>query len=317
MARVAIGVVVLGLVIGGWLGRPRQSPADAGVSVAPVSPSTTTAPTVVAATPQPVTTTVTMREGGMIRSYVLVRPSKSNGAMLPVLVVLHGRDASPQAEEQRTGFVPVVGQAILVYPAGYDESWNAGTCCGGAQTAGVDDVGFITAVVHQVLTSQSDADASRVYLAGYSNGGKMALRMACTSSKLFAGIAAYGAVSALPCATPGATTPQAVSVLEVASTGDPELSISPSQQPIVQNGFTEPSVEELTSWFRAADGCPAGPAKRVQGMVTTTLWAACTSGDRVQLSLYQGGDHGWPVGGGLTPSAEELMWGFFGSLRAA
>jgi len=31
---------------------------------------------------------------------------------------------------------PPPGQVVLVYPVGYEQSWNAGVCCGGAELHG-------------------------------------------------------------------------------------------------------------------------------------------------------------------------------------
>jgi polyhydroxybutyrate depolymerase len=249
---------------------------------------------------------------GVARSYLLSRPSTTSTTKLPVLIELHGSSATPQQEEDRSGFLDVTGPAILVYPAGIDQSWNAGYCCHGAQARGVDDVGFIKTVVDHVLATQPDAAANRVYLTGYSNGGKMALRMACEAPTLFAGVASYGAVNAKAC-----TSPAAVSLLELAATGDPELTIGPGGRPQVENGYTEPTVVAQVEQYRQADACNAVATTTTQGTLTTTTWTQCASGRSVQLGLYQGGDHGWPTGDATTPSAEEVMWDFFQSLSAS
>jgi polyhydroxybutyrate depolymerase len=255
-----------------------------------------------------VTTTVSLNYLGVARSYLLSRPATTSTTKLPVLIELHGCCATPQQEEDRSGFLDVTGPAIVVYPAGIDESWNAGSCCHGAQAHGVDDVGFITTVVGQVLATQPDAAANRVYLAGYSNGGKMALRMACEAPTLFAAVASYGAVNAKPC-----TNPAAVSLLELAATGDPELTIGPGGTPKVENGYTEPTVVAQVEQYRQADACNDVTTTATQGTLTTTTWTECASGRLVQLGLYQGGDHGWPTGDGATASAEQVMWNFFQS----
>eukprot|EP00966_Prymnesium_polylepis_P091210 2111027-Prymnesium_polylepis.1 len=57
-------------------------------------------------------------------------------------------------------------------------SWNAGTCCGTAFVNGVDDVGFLSTVVDDLL-GRFPIDRDAVFLSGSSNGGSMALRGAC------------------------------------------------------------------------------------------------------------------------------------------
>jgi polyhydroxybutyrate depolymerase len=141
-----------------------------------------TTPAVARTTPLPegmteITDTVVV--GAQARSYVVFQPAHPVAPTVPAIVMLHGVAAWPGLESQRDGFLPLVdnGQAVLVYPVGYAESWNAGSCCGGAQTAGIDDVGFITKVIRRV---EGEPDVSRTFLAGFSNGGRMAYRVACT-----------------------------------------------------------------------------------------------------------------------------------------
>ena len=221
---------------------------------APAAPPATGAPI-----PLPAgwtSTTVSITVGGLARSYLLIRPRATSTTPLPVLVDLQGCCTTPEVEAQRSGFVDVTGPAILVYPAGYRQSWNAGFSCHQAQADDVDDVAFLTAVVNQVLAGRPDAAARQVYLAGYSNGGRMALRMAYAASQLFTAVASYGAVSAAPCPDPAP-----VPLLDVAGTADPELTIGPGGTPQRINGYTEPTVHAQVDQYRRADGTPP-PAPR-------------------------------------------------------
>lgn len=253
-------------------------------------------------------TTRTVEVDGVVRHYVMNRP-EATGSQLPVLVELQGCCVDTAVEQQRSGFQAVTGPAIVVYPVPIDESWNAGTCCHDAQRLDVDDVGFVTTVVHDVVAHDPDADASRVYLAGYSNGGKLAFSVACTAPQLFAGIASYGAVSASACPSPAA-----VSLLEVASSGDPELTIDEAQPPGAF-GYAPPSVRQQVAQYVAVDQC-AGRADVTQGQLTSTTWS-CADGRSVALALYDGGSHDWPEGNTTTPSAQKVMWDFLAPLRAS
>ena len=140
----------------------------------------------------------------------------------------------------------------------------------------------------------------------------MALRMACEAPMLFAGVASYGAVNAKPCNDPGA-----VSLLELAATADPELTIGPDGAPQVENGYTEPTVVAQVTQYLQADACTDVTTATTQGTLTTTTWTQCASGREVQLGLYQGGDHGWPAGDATTPSAAQVMWQFLQSLSTS
>jgi polyhydroxybutyrate depolymerase len=251
-------------------------------------------------------TTSSMMIGGRQRTYLTVRPATPSRARLPVLVVLHGRTMNPAQTEAMTGFAPVVGPAITVFPAGYRDSWNAGACCGEAHAAGIDDVAFIKGLVHHVLATEPDASASHVYLAGYSNGGRMALRLACAAPDLFAGVAAVEAVSVYSC-----PHPRPVSLLAVASRDDPLLAVDASRPERVVNGFHEPTVEAMVAGWRQVGACANAASTTVSGTLTERHWSGCRSNTRLAYALYDGGSHAWPSGDAQTPSAEQVIWTFF------
>jgi polyhydroxybutyrate depolymerase len=221
---------------------------------------------------------------------------------------LQGRAVTPQIEAQRDGFTAVAGSAILVYPAGYDQSWNAGACCGMAQGANIDDVAFLAAVIHDVQDSQPDASPGRVFLAGYSNGGKMAYSMACAQPQLFAGVATIGAVAASTCAQ------GPVSLLEVANTGDPELSIDGPRPAPSYGNFTDLTVDAQVAKQRGIDACSHRSVAHTVGDASITTWSECSSGTEVVLALYQRSDHALDPGNASTPSVARLVWSFFASL---
>jgi polyhydroxybutyrate depolymerase len=248
---------------------------------------------------------------GMARSYLVIRPAAAGTTRLPVLMELAGNGATPDVEATRGGFLGVTGPAILVYPTGYGLTWDAGNCCGPAMWDHIDDVGFLTAVVHRVLGTESDANPAQVYLSGYSNGGKMVFLMACAAPKLFTAFAVYGAVNATPCQHPAP-----VSLLEVVATADPELTIPPAGHSPAVNGYAGPTVVDQVDQYRRAAGCTAATSTVGQGDLTSTTWTRCRSGKTVQLSIYLGGNHDWPQGNGVTPSAEQVMWTYFRTGRA-
>lgn len=246
-----------------------------------------------------------LASGGLNRSYLMIRPPVQRGASLPVVMVLHGRGLTPAAMERISHLLPVLGRAIIVFPAGWDRSWNAGACCGIAHSDGVDDTAFLTGVVHQVLATQPDVSSQRVYMVGYSNGGRMAMRMACADPGLFAGLAAVEAVPAGPCAT---TVP--VPTVLVDSTADPLLTIATDGPKKTMQGYLEPTVGQTVDAWRQLDGCSPAASSVITGLVTTTVWSKCEGRGLVQYDLYQGGSHRWPVGGGASPSAQSLIAAF-------
>ena len=248
----------------------------------------------------PVTTSLhTMVVGGLTRAYRTTQPARVPESTIPVIVLLHGRAMTPAAMSDLTEFDRYATQAVLVYPAGFRNSWNAGGCCGPADTSNVDDVTFLRQVVRSVLASVPGTDPARVYLVGYSNGGRMAFRMACADPLLFAAYVAVEAVPVQPCATP---TP--VRLMVVASTGDPLLAIPPGGRPHRPGGQSQPAVDDLITTWRRADGCPATSASSQVGTLRLTSWSPCAAGSQVEVAIEAGGSHAWPA------SATTAAWNF-------
>jgi poly(3-hydroxybutyrate) depolymerase len=165
--------------------------------------------------------------GGVQREYLELVPATLGTARLPVLVVLHGRGMTPVEVMQSSSFPAVVGRGVLVYPLGYGLSWNAGTCCGTAQVIGMNDVAFLNDLVPQVLSNQPLANPTEVFLAGFSNGGRMTYRVACSPGTPYRGFAAVEAAPVFSC--PGAQV--TIPFIDVAFTADPYVNVDPPSDP--------------------------------------------------------------------------------------
>jgi polyhydroxybutyrate depolymerase len=243
----------------------------------------------------------------MVRDFLVVRPRATSPTPLSVIVFLHGRGGTPEAEMQQSGLT-AMGPAILVYPAGYGASWNAGACCGDAQTQAVDDVSFISSVIDNVMQTQPDASNMSV-LAGLSNGGRMTMRMACERPGRFRAFVTMEAAAVMNC-----PTPPVVPFLDIAGDADTYVTVSPSQPPIVVNGYTQRSVQEEVQSHVTANGCTGSATQRTVGSLTTWMWANCSSGAPVEMAIYHGLGHAWPDGDATTPSAQMVTWSFMDTL---
>jgi polyhydroxybutyrate depolymerase len=250
-----------------------------------------------------------LRWEGLDRYYLVARPRSGGTSHLPLMVVLHGHGMVPATMESLTHFLQTVGRAVVVYPAGYWASWDAGYCCGVAARQGVDDVGFVGAVVHRVRGTGRSRLRGPAFLVGYSNGGRMAYRLACQEPGAFAGVAAVEAVPVYPCAR---TRP--VSLLVVASTGDPLITVSDALPPKRIDGHLEPTVAEAVAAWRRLDGCRGGAQAGTAGLFSWQRWH-CAAGATLELAVRPGGSHAWYQGSGATPSDQRLVWSFLSSLR--
>jgi polyhydroxybutyrate depolymerase len=217
-------------------------------------------------------------------------------------VVLHGRDTTPAQELVRTGFADLAatGAAVLAYPAGVGRSWNARTgCCATAARLHVDDVGFLRALIGAV-EAHAPVDPGRVYLVGYSNGGRLALTAACALPGRIAGVATYG--TAEPAVCPAGHAP--VPVLIGYGSEDPHA--APGYVP--GRGVTGPVT---AAGWRSVDGCAGSPATTTTGPARVREWG-CRDGARVALVRWDGLTHRWP-GTGVVPAGatgRALIWRF-------
>ena len=248
---------------------------------------------------QSYTATYSMQVGAMTRTYEQIAPVAELPKSAPIIVVLSGIAAGVNDEVQRDRLVPYVntGQAELIYPTGFQESWNAGGCCGAAAHADVDDVAFLQALVARV----DPGHAHPVYMVGYSNGGRMAYRMACDYPGLFDGTAV---VKAMP--MPDCVVSQPLTILQIDSLDDTAVPYQPGDP-----GKEKPAATVEVARLRAADGCSDSPVVAPHSAMTLTTWAKCTSGERVGFAVWAVGGHNFPPPKGNTPGAAAVIWSFF------
>jgi poly(3-hydroxybutyrate) depolymerase/peptidoglycan/LPS O-acetylase OafA/YrhL len=253
------------------------------------------------------TTTSTMQVGSMTRSYTVLTPAKTElPAAAPIVMVLSGLNSTQSQEINRDELTPYVlaGQAELVYPLAYRESWNAIGCCSWAAKAAVDDVGFIEALVKTV-----DPGNSRpIYLMGYSNGGRLAYTIACTDPLLFNGIAA---VKADPMPWCDVVVPQ--KILQVASTDDTDVPYATGEK----GSFREsPAALVQDTDLKTADGCTTKSESSSAGNMTLTTWPDCLDGSSVTFAVYTAGVHSFPRAPVSNPPAAQVIWAWINNWAA-
>ncbi len=241
--------------------------------------------------------------GGLERYYVQLAPrSAAKGpGRLPVYVALHGHHMNPAQMVRATGLPSLAGPAVLVYPAGIGESWDAGGCCWFAHVHHVDDVAFLAAVVRQVLAENPGAARSKVYALGFSNGGRMAYRAACALPGTFSGMAAVEAVPVMGC-----RHLHPLNIEIVARSHDPLLRFGRQRRNTI-DGYRGPTVTATVATWERLDGCVGLPVTRRQGTTTIMTWSRCRAGTHLQYALYAGSGHVWSWGRGVNPSASDLV----------
>jgi len=244
-------------------------------------------------------TTSTMQVGDMTRSYTVLTPAKTTlPASAPIIMVLSGLNSTQSQEIGRDELTPYVtaGEAELVYPLAYRESWNAIGCCSFAARADINDTGFIQALVKKV----DPGNARPIYLMGYSNGARLAYTLACTDPLLFDGIAA---VKGDPMTWCNVVVPQ--KFLQVASTDDTDVPYTTGEK----GNFREsPAALVQDTDLKTADGCTTESESSSAGNMTLTTWPDCLDGSSVTFAVYTAGVHSFPRPPVSNPPAAEVIW---------
>ena len=218
------------------------------------------------------------------------------------MLVLHGGGGNASNVEAQTGFTAKARAEgfIVAYPEGSGRfdgkllTWNAGHCCGYAMQRGVDDVGFINALIDR-LSRDHPIDARRIDVTGISNGGMMSHRIGIELAPRIAAIApVVGALFG-----DERRPSQPVSLLAINGMQDrsvPHLGRPPGGRFAGAWDGTpvQPSIAQAAFWA-AASGCDADAARQVIGIVFE--WHhRCPDGRAVQAVLLKEVGHAWPGG---------------------
>jgi polyhydroxybutyrate depolymerase len=155
---------------------------------------------VLATTEAAVAQRATLAWEGRERGYLLFAPPTADDtAKLPLVIALHGagQDAAAFAAETRFAAAAAARRMLVVFPDGSgvepgNLSWNAHFCCGVGLAEGIDDIGFIGALIERIA-AQRAIDRARIYATGMSNGGMLTYQLAAARPRWFAAIAPVSA----------------------------------------------------------------------------------------------------------------------------
>lgn len=247
------------------------------------------------------TTLHTLRVGGRRRSFLLHLPPAAAAGPVPLVLVFHGHHGNASLMRVMTGLDAAADAAgvAVAYPNGTGRiggwlglSWNALTCCGRAAGQGVDDVAFADSLVAR-LGRALPVDTARVYAAGFSNGGMLALLLACRSART------YDAVADVAGAMPdvGCRPARPVSVLLVQGTDDDELRADHVELARPNgHGYARSLAGALRFWSRHAWCAPGTPARDSTRWTEVDRARGCSAGRAVELLTIRGNPHAWAGG---------------------
>jgi polyhydroxybutyrate depolymerase len=213
---------------------------------------------------------VTLNVDGVKRTATLVEFERLKKRKRPVIIVLHGGSGGSGAglrARRNLGldaFARNIG-AVIVYPDAVDGFW-------GRSKPGQpppNDEGFIRALAAK-LVDQGVASRRRIYVAGISGGGMLAMKLGCDNADLFSGVGAF--VSNMP--------------------SDWAASCHPAQPVafMLMNGTADP----MAPFNGGVANMPEGPRDVLSAEATVAIFskAAQCSGQRNQTILDRDKDDG-------------------------
>jgi polyhydroxybutyrate depolymerase len=267
----------------------------------------------------------------LVRRYHMHLPSNYESShSLPLLIALHGRLGTGKMMIKQTHFNEIADREgfIVVYPEGSKRGWADGRGITHADKRGVDDVAFIDKLM-KVLKEKFSINHTRIYIAGHSNGGFMAQRLAIERSHQFAAIAVVAASLSESLAsrfTPSRPMP----ILFIHGTADP---VTPYEGGKQTGGARVLSVVDTVKTWAHFNGCKKSPKlQEIHGLdsgplVSVLTYRSCQNHAQVKLFRIDGGGHTWPgeseslsksgvgkLSAGI--DASEEIWKFFRSIAS-
>lgn len=256
--------------------------------------------------------TGSIMSGGLKRTFLIHLPPSYGIQPQPLLLLYHGYNWTSQimehnsladTESDKIGYV-------LVYPQGVDSppSWNAGTGVYGP-TGDADDVQF-TRDMLSYFEKNYCVDVHHVYVAGFSLGGGMAYRIACTLTNQ---IAAVATVSGAYYPIPGGCQPsRPLPVIEIHGQADNEAPYNGNPS------LDMASVHDYLNGWLTRDQCTSQSDVFFQkGDVTGTEWTHCAANVSVVHYAISDNGHTWPGTPNTTHviDGSVVIWQFFSQYK--
>ncbi|MBC8098436.1 MAG: dienelactone hydrolase family protein [Armatimonadetes bacterium] len=250
------------------------------------------------------------------RTFTLVLPPDYDSAQpMPLVLSLHGVFSDAAQQQVYTGWDALAARetVIIAYPngTGFPRRWfgDFGNFDNDELNASVR---LMQALINE-LSANLCLDPARIYINGFSNGGGLAYKVACTLSQT---VAAVGIVSgAFPTQNAACDPTRSVSI--IVFHGDADRVV-----PYDGSADTHSPAQFAAEWG-ARNGCdPTPESLEPQGAVSGVRYVGCTDDAEVVFYSIAGGGHNWP-GGGVPESvfmadntttdisATEAMWTFF------
>lgn len=266
---------------------------------------------------------------GLVRTYTIKLPRDyyDSAHERPLVIGLHGTGGSAEQFERTYGFNEKSDEAgfVAVYADGVIKddgrglfqirTWNAGTCCDYAMYNNINDVKFISTLIDSI-GRRFRINRKKVYIAGMSNGGMMAYRLA---SELPDKIAGIGVVSGTMVAEKDMSRQGTVPIIHIHAIPDTKV---PFTGGIGIGEVHFPHAMDGIQYWVNRNNCQTTPVAEYRQGYQLQSWPGQNGQPLIQLYLTEDGGHAWPSTArqgrwGDIPStalnATELIWNFLNS----
>jgi polyhydroxybutyrate depolymerase len=245
------------------------------------------------------TTFHTINVAGRTRSFLLHLPPAAATHRVPLVLLFHGDGGSGNEIMQSSrmnDYADAHGFAVA-YPNGTGPlrytmlHWNAVTCCGYGVDHAVNDIFFADSLVTLLIRS-IPIDSTRVYAAGFSAGGMLALRLACERASVFRAVVDVAGV--MPDTSCAPARPVSVMFFQ----GRKDNSLRAEFTTLLRRGRPfATSLEAAMRFWARRDGCSSGTTHDSTSAYNLDRAASCPHPYDVQLYTINGHPHAWPGGG--------------------
>lgn len=245
---------------------------------------------------EPSSETRHINAGGLKRDYILSLPAGADQRdRLPVILVFHGYGEDAESVRRNSGLDDA--DAIVAYLDGEKKAWAPAPY---AKTSGEQDLDFVDAVLDELGRDYS-VDRSRVFAAGFSNGGGFAAYVGCQRPQEFTGIATVAGAYYHRVSEGCSQIP--MKHVDFHGTDDDIISYDGGRR----HKTAYNSVEEMLTDATERNHCDAREEDiDVEDNVKLEHWAGCDA----ELAHYriENGPHVWPGGG--NDSSKTVEQGF-------
>src|SRR3954468_9123508 len=265
-----------------------------------------------------------MSFGGIQRTYRLYIPAKyKSTTAVPLVLNLHGLGSNAMQQEAYGDFRSIADTAnfILAHPNGTQTISGQGWNNFGTIGSGVDDVGFLSALIDKI-SSKYSIDKNRIYSTGMSNGAFMSYDLACFLNTLIAAIASVTG-SMIASHLKGCKAKRPTPVMEIHGSADNIVSYD-GKGGIISSTH----IDTLVNFWVRFNSCSAPIVTTLPNINTSDgstvehrVYNNGKNGSTVELYKVLGGSHSWPGAPGNTAgtnkdfSASKEIWRFFSQFR--